>query len=140
MMTGKFLGAFLIMMTVKNFCYCQKNTVSTKFLIEKISNNNYKGWYRCGTLAKVDKMPGDKRYVFSRSDMKFTIQTLNHLLKWETDTTYSWTIKYESENSPTGFHHYNLIIGGQYAYFNFANDFKTMFLKLPRWNERLCLN
>jgi hypothetical protein len=130
----------MIILTTWDVSYSQTNKVSKAFLIEKLSNNNKRSWYKCGTLAKTDRMPGDKRYVFSKSDMKFTIQTCTHLLKWKTDTIFSWTVKYESENSPTGFHHYNLLIGNKYASFSFTNDFKTLFLKLPGSDERICLN
>src|SRR4051812_14507284 len=101
----------LMILTTCNISYSQTNSVSRALLIEKLSNNNNRSWYKCGTLTKTERMPGDKRYVFSKSDMKFTIQTCTNLMKWKTDTIFSWTVKYESENSPTGFRHYNLLIG-----------------------------
>jgi hypothetical protein len=134
-MSIKTVVILMMIITTRVFCYSQTNTISKALLIEKFTNNNQKSWFICGTLTKTERIPGDKRYVFSKGDMKFRIQTCNHLLKWETDTAYSWAVMYESENSPTGFLHFNLLIGGKYVSFNFTRDFKTLFLKLPNWDE-----
>ena len=117
----------------------QGKTVTLPFLIEKISGKSSKYWYKCGSLTRTDRMPGDKRYVFSKTAKTFTVQTCTELLKWKTDTVYTWTIRPEKMDSPTGFHHFNLLVGDQYAYFSFSNDYKTLFIKLKEWNERVCL-
>ncbi|WP_276366244.1 hypothetical protein [Chryseolinea sp. H1M3-3] len=114
--------------------------MSIEFLVTKLTNGKTKAWYKCGTLSKTDPITGDKRYVFSRSDVKFKIETCSHLLKWDIDAEYTWAIKYKSENSPSGYQNYNLIIGGNYAVFKFSDDFKTMYFKLPHWKEEICLN
>ena len=127
----------LIAILISSCCQAQKNAAQ---IITKLTNNGTKEWYKCGTLSKSDRIPGDKRFVFSKVDMKFKIQTCNHSLQWETNTEYSWTIKRESDGSPPGYVHFNLLIDAKYAGFDFRDDYKTLFLKLPSWNEKMCLN
>lgn len=114
-------------------------TITKKFLIQKLTNDSTKYWYQCGTLTKADRKAGDKRFMFALSGKKFTIETCSNLLKWTKASTYNWEIIPETDSSPTGYHHFLLKIGNKFSAFRFDPKMQKLFMILPDKKEEICL-
>lgn len=117
----------------------QPGIITKSFLIERLAGRQEKKWYKCGSITKADRIQGEKRYVFRRSNMKFSIETCNYLRKWIADTTYSWNIEMKNDNSRNSFKGYVLKIGNKDAAFRFDDKFKNLYLKLYNWESLNCL-
>jgi hypothetical protein len=127
--------------TVNHEKLLYQNVLVTKsLLIEKLTNNESKAWFKCASRNNPDRQPGDKRYVFRKKKNQFSIETCDNQLKWITDKNHKWSIVMEEDGSPTGFHHFLLKIDDHYATgFRFDSRFKTLYFKLPEWKEGMCL-
>jgi len=120
--------------------FFQNVPVTKSLLIEKLTNNESKAWFKCASRNNPDRQPGDKRYIFKKKENQFLIQTCDSQLKWITDKNYRWAIVMEQDGSPTGFHHFLLKIDDHYATgFRFDSSFKTLYFKLTEWKEGICL-
>jgi len=113
--------------------------VTKKMLVHKLTNNGTKYWYKCGSLTKKDRMEGDKRFLFSLSDKKFTIETCSNLLKWVKTSVYNWDILPETDSTPTGYHHFLLKIANKFSRFRFDSQLEKLYVILPNKKEETCL-
>lgn len=109
--------------------------VKADFIIEKLCGKQPRACYKAGTLSKIDPVPGDTRYVFYRKNNQFTIEKLNHLLKWIIEKQYDWKIIPAGNATPTGFEHWVLMIGDQFARFRSDPSYSTLYLQLHSQQE-----
>ena len=115
-------------------------TITKKLLVLKLTNNDTKYWYKCGTLTKAERVEGDIRFLFTLKNRKFIIETCSSQLKWIRTATYNWEIVPETDNTPTGYHHYLLKIGNKYSSFRLDSKQKSLQIVLPDKKEQTCLN
>lgn len=134
---------FLITLLLVFFCiqpvFSQTGTVTKTFVIEKLTSQNTKEWYLCQNDTKKERETGERRYVFNKAEMKLSVDTCDHLLKWLPYKDYIWSIEAEGNDTPVGFHHLLLRVGKDFARFRFDKDFKTLYLKLPGSAQEVCL-
>jgi len=104
-------------------------------IIQILTNGSQKSWFKTGSSGDTaDRMPGDRKYMFSNKDMKFSIWVCNNILKWECKETYPWSLQYDIET------HYTLFVNEKPCSFSFDKSLKILTLKLYHWQSPITLH
>jgi len=103
-------------------------------IIQKLTNGSEKSWVKVGSSSDTaDRKPGDRKYMFSKKEMTFSIWVCSSILKWECLETYTWSLQYDIETR------YTLFVNEKPCSFSFDRTLKFLTLKIYNWQIPITL-